>query len=42
MRLRRMEPEAGDTMFTQVRALLMEVKSYSFLIIFDEYEDYKI
>ena len=26
-----------DTVFTQVRALLMEVKPYSCLIIFDEY-----
>ena len=31
----------GDTVFTQVRALLKEVKPYSYLIIFDEYEDYK-
>ena len=30
----------GDTVFTQVRALIREVKSYSCLIIFHEYEDY--
>ena len=31
----------GDTVFTQVRALLREVKPYYFLIIFNEYEGYK-
>ena len=30
-----------DTVFTQVQALLKEVKPYSFLIIFKEYRDYK-
>ena len=30
-----------DIVFTQVRALLMEVKPYSCLIIFDEYRGYK-
>ena len=33
--------EAGDTMFTQVRALLMEVIPYFLLFDLDEYEDYK-
>ena len=31
----------GDTMFTQIPALLKEVKPYSFLIIIDECEYYK-
>ena len=33
--------EAGDTMFTQVRALLMEVIPYFLLFDYDEYRDYK-
>ena len=33
--------EAGDTMFTQVQALLMEVIPYFLLDYFDEYRGYK-
>ena len=42
MRLGSMVTGDGDTMFTQVRDLSMEVIPYSCLIDLDEYECYKI